>query len=237
YPSAARPVREIRVAISVLSAERDGLRGHPVESKRRIRGFERIAGVLREVRRAADGVGAIDGWQENEVASGVIHLAASHRQAIRVFLEPEAVVHHETDKGLLAAGGCIVMTIRVVNHRLSLRSNACYLGAAIFASQVSGKREGYLVEKVLRPVVVFDFNAVVGVDAGAGKLAIAIAQRVFTHAVIVEDQGEPGLRTPQNLASQTWLAADPPVGLPAIDDPGLDLQLVRGKPLDADAVE
>src|SRR5262249_45789324 len=163
--------------------------------------------------------------------SGVIHLAASHGQAIGVFLEPEAVVRHETDKGLLAAGRCIVMTIRVVNDRLSLRSNAGYLGAAVFASQVSGKREGHLVQKVLRPVVVFDFNTVVGVDAGTAKLAIAVAQRIFAHAVIVEDQGEPWFRTPQNLSAQARLAADPAVGLPAVDDPGLDLQLVRGEPL------
>src|SRR5262249_40896368 len=155
---------------SVLTAERDVLLGHPVESQRNIPGLERIAGVLCEVRRAADGVGSVDGWQEDEVASGVIHLAASHRHAIRVLLEPEAVVRHPPDKGLLAAGRCIVMTIHVVDHRLSLRSNACYLGAAIFASQVSGKREGHLVEKVLRPVVVLDFNTVVGVDSAAAKL-------------------------------------------------------------------
>src|SRR5262249_49321980 len=134
-------------------------------------------------------------------------------------------------------GRCIVMTIHVVDHRLSLRSNACYLGAAIFASQVSGKREGHLVEKVLRPVVVLDFNTVVGVDSAAAKLAIAVAQRIFAKAVIVEDQGEPWLRTPQDLSAQARLAAQPAVGLPAIDDPGLDLQLVRGEPLDPDAVE
>src|SRR5262249_38870687 len=120
---------------------------------------------------------------------------------------------------------------------LSLRSNACYLGAAILASQVSGEREGHLVEKVLRLVVVLDLNAIVGVDAGAAKLAIAVAERIFAHPVVVGDNGEPWLGTPQNLSSQAWLAAQPAVGLPAIDDPGLDLQLVRGEPLDPDAVE
>src|SRR5262249_37657541 len=105
------------------------------------------------------------------------------------------------------------------------------------ASQVSGQREGYLVEKVLRPVVVFDLNAVVGVDATAAKLAIAVAKRIFAHTVIVGDQGEPGRRTPQNLSAQTRLAAQPAVGLPSVDDPRLDLKLVRGKPLDPDAVE
>src|SRR5262245_51620853 len=225
------------MAISVLTAEGDVLLGHPVESKRRIPSLERIAGVLCEVGRTADGVGAIDGWQKNEVTSGVIHHAASHRHAIRVFLEPEAVVHHPPYNRVFAAGGSFVKTIRVVNHRLSLGSNACYLGAAIFASQVSGKREGHLVEEVLRPVVVFDFNTVVGVDAGTAKLAITVAERIFAHAVIVEDKCQPQLRTPQNLSAQAGLAAQPAVGLPSVDDPGLDLQLVGGEPLDPDAVE
>ena len=224
------------MAIPVLTAEGDVLSRHPVEGERSIPGLERIAGVLGEVRRAGDGIGPIDGWQQSEVASGIIHRAAAHCYGIYVFLEPEAVVRHPAGKCLLAAGGSIVKTIRVQDDGLSLSANGCSL-AAIFASQVSGKREGHLVEKSLRTVVVFDFNTVVGVDAGAAKLAVAVAQRIFTHAVIVEDQREPGLRTPQNLSSQAGLAAQPAVGLPAIDDPGLNLQLVRGEPLDPHAVE
>ena len=165
---------------------------HPVKSKRGIPGLERITGVLGEVRRTGDGVGPIDGWQQGEVSSGVIHRAASDRYGIYVLLEPEAVIRHPPGKGLLAAGGRIVKTIRVEDDGLSLSANGCSL-AAIFASQVSGKREGHLVEKSVRPVVVFDFNTVVGVDAGAAKLAVAVAQRIFAHAVIVEDQREPGL--------------------------------------------
>src|SRR5262249_51402335 len=128
------------------------------------------------------------------------------------------------------------MTIYVVDDDLSLWANACSV-AAILASQVSGKRKGHLVEKVLRTVVIFDLYAVVRVDASAAKLAVAVAQRIFTHTVIVGDQGEPGRRTPQNLSAQARLAAQPAVGLPSVDDPRLDLQLVRGEPLDPDAVE
>src|SRR5215472_5808982 len=236
YPTVPRPIRHIGMAIPILTAEGDVLLRHPVESERSIPGLERIAGVLCEVRRAGDGIGSIDRGQQSEIASGIAHRPASHGHGIPVFVEPEPVVQHPPGKGLLAAGGGVVMTIHVVNDDLSLRANACSV-AAILASQVSGEREGHPVEKVLRPVVILDLDAIVRVDAGAAKLAIAVAQRIFAHAVIVEDHGEPRRRTPQNLSSQSWLAAQPAVGLPSVNDPGLDLKLVRGKPLDPDAVE
>src|SRR5262249_51815479 len=155
---------------------------------------------------------------QNEVPSGVIHHAASNCYTIRIFLEPEAVVCHPPGKGLFAAGGSIVMTIRVENDCLSLGANGCS-PAAIFASQISGKRESHFVEHVLRFVVVLDLDTVIGMDAAAAKLAVAVAQSIFTEAVIVGDDGEPGRRTPQDLASQAWFAAKPPVGLPSVYDP------------------
>lgn len=39
------------------------------------------------------------------------------------------------------------------------------------------------------------------------------------------------------MSAQTRLASQPAIGLPAVDDPGLDLQFVRGKPLNAKAVK
>src|SRR5215469_7064012 len=62
YPTVPRPIRHIGMAIPILTAEGDVLLRHPVESERSIPGLERIAGVLCEVRRAGDGVGAID-WR------------------------------------------------------------------------------------------------------------------------------------------------------------------------------
>src|SRR5947209_3892151 len=108
------------MAIPVLTAERDVLPRHPVKGKRSIPGLERIAGVLGEVRRAGDCIGAVDGWQQGEVASGVIHRAAAHCYGIYIFLEPEAVICHPAGKGLLAAGGSIMKTIRVQDDSLSL---------------------------------------------------------------------------------------------------------------------
>src|SRR5262245_6002997 len=86
-------------------------------------------------------------------------------------------------------------------------------------------------------VVVLDLNAVIGVNATAAEAAVAGAQGVFTHAVIVKDQGQPRLGSPQDLPSQTWLVAEPPIGLPAVDDPRLDLQLVSREPLNSQSIE
>jgi len=49
-------------------------------------GLVRIAGVLGEVRRAADGIGPIDRRQQGEVATGIIHRAATHCHSVNVFL-------------------------------------------------------------------------------------------------------------------------------------------------------
>src|SRR5215472_2130146 len=48
-PAASRPVRNIRVAIPILQAERNVLLRHPVIGKRDVPSLERIAGILREV--------------------------------------------------------------------------------------------------------------------------------------------------------------------------------------------
>jgi hypothetical protein len=60
--------------------------------------------------------------------------------------------------------------------------------AAVFAAQVSSQGERHLVEEFLRLVVILDFNAVVGMDARAAEVTIPIAERVFPHTVVVEDQ-------------------------------------------------
>jgi hypothetical protein len=59
--------------------------------------------------------------------------------------------------------------------------------AAILASQIARNRERHLVDEVPWAVVVFDFNAVVGVDARAAKLTIATTQRIFAHTVVVRE--------------------------------------------------
>src|SRR5262249_48354360 len=159
------------------------------------------------------------------------HGASTQCDGVPVFVEPEPVVQHPAGKGLLATGGSVVVAICIVNDRLALRANAGSL-ATIFAAKVSGERESHLVQEILWPVIVFHFNAVIGVNAAPSKLSISVAQRIFAHAVVVEDKRQPWFRTPENLASQSRFAAHSGIGLPAVDNPGLDLQLVCREPLD-----
>ena len=60
---------------------------------------------------------------------------------------------------------------------------------------------------------------------------------VSADAVVVGNNRHPGRRTPQNLPAQPQAAVGPRVGLPAVDNPGLDLQLLGGEDLDSHARE
>src|SRR5258708_7868036 len=66
---------------------------------------------------------------------------------------------------------------------------------------------------------------------------VGVTQGVRSISVIVEDHRQPLLRTVQYLSSETVMAVEVVIRLPSVDDPGLNLQLVRGKPLDAHSVE
>src|SRR5580692_12767778 len=74
-------------------------------------------------------------------------------------------------------------------------------------------------------------------EARAAERNIARPQRVFAHAVGVEDQRNPLLRPIQYLAAEARFRTVPAIGLPAVDDPWFNLQLVRGEPLNSKPVE
>src|SRR6202166_383356 len=94
-------------------------------------------------------------------------------------------------------------------------------------------RHGRHVEESIWVVVFPDLDTIVGVDTrSCGR-----SQNIRAHAIIVEYHREPGLRAPHNLAPQSGFTVEPGVGLPSINDPGLDLQLCSRKILDAQAVE
>ena len=86
-------------------------------------------------------------------------------------------------------------------------------------------------------IVVHHLYTVIGMYTITAKLTIAGAQRILTHAVVVENHRNPRLGPPQNLSTQARLAAVSAIGLPAIDDPGFNLQLIGRKPLDTYAVK
>jgi len=63
------------------------------------------------------------------------------------------------------------------------------------------------------------------------------ADCVLSKTVVVEDEVEVGLGAPENLSTQAGLAVCACVGLPTVDDPRLNLQLLGWKILNTQAVE
>src|SRR5260370_18547 len=155
-------------------------------------------------------------------------LSATKRDAVRVFLEPPPVVEHPAQECLLVRNDVARSILFISEAR-----DSC----AVFAPQVTCEGECHPVERLLRMVVVLDFDSVICVYARAAELAVARAQRIFAHPVVIEDQREPRLRTVQNLSAQSGPAAESAVGLPSVNDPGLNFQFVGGKPLDAQPIE
>jgi len=82
-------------------------------------------------------------------------------------------------------------------------------------------------------LVVLVLNAVVGMVAGAA----GYAKSVLAVTVLVADDRPIAVWPPQDLTAKTGPIVEPAVGLPAVDEPGFDLQLGCGEPLHAHAVE
>ena len=105
---------------------------------------------------------------------------------------------------------------------------------AVLTSQVARKRKSHLVQSgVFRLIEVPHLDAVVRVDARTSRNT----QRIGPHPVVVGDDRKPGLRTPQNLPSEARVTVELRVGLPSVDEPRFNLQLVGRKPLDSDTVK
>src|SRR5215471_14024941 len=103
----------------------------------------------------------------------------------------------------------------------------------MLASDITGKRERHLVEKILWPVVVFDFDAVIRVIAHAARYP----QCLFAKRILISKHREPTIGTVQDLHSEPGPMIESSVGLPAVGEPRLDLQMLSRKNLDAHAVE
>src|SRR5262249_23581188 len=105
--------------------------------------------------------------------------------------------------------------------------------ASVFASQVSSQRERHFGKaSIARIVVVPDFDAVVCVDSRSVN-----AQSIFAVPIIVENERQPLLWPVQDLSTEPVTPVKPGIGLPPVDNPRFNFQLVRGKPLDPDSVE
>ena len=106
-------------------------------------------------------------------------------------LEPPPVVGHPSGKRLFVACSGVVVAIYILTWR-----------SAVLTSQIARDRESHPVKEVPWAVVVFDFNAVVGMETIAAKLTIPRTQCILTHAVVVRNYRNPRLRTPHDPQSR-----------------------------------
>src|ERR1022692_4619444 len=158
--AAARPIGDIGMPVSRLCKPRDVLFGHIVESDGRVPHVGLVPGIGGEVGRARDGIGAIDGREQREIAARVGHLAAAERDGKLVLVEPNPVVDHPTQEGLL---------------RSALATVATY-PSTVFTASVGREGKRHLADALLlvRLVVISHLDAVIGVDAGAAWVAQGI---------------------------------------------------------------
>ena len=118
-------------------------------------------------------------------------------------VKPRTVVKHEAQKILLRS----FCGIRGATD-----------AAAVFASEVAGKRESQLVQKFFGIVVVLDLNTVVGVVTHAARST----ECIFAQHVLVAEDRYPSIRPPQNLEAQPRPVVEAAVRLPTIHEPRFD---------------
>ena len=66
------------------------------------------------------------------------------------------------------------------------------------------------------------------------RLAVQV---VLADGIGVEHQFEVLVRDPQDLSAESRMPVELGVGLPAVDEPGFDLQILGGPPLNASPIE
>src|SRR5580658_8102180 len=218
YTPRTGEVRNVRCTVVVLQPIGEVLTGHVVNRHGRVPCLEGITRVLREVRRARSCGRPINRREKNKIATGVVDAAASDRQSILIAIEPEAVVFHETKEALLGTS----LTIAGAAHT-----------TAALATHVAGERESGLAQERIRMVEILVLDAVVCVIPSTAWNT----KRVFTVAILIAENLQFACRSPENLSPKTGPIVEAPIGLPSIDDPGFDLQLLRWEPLYAYARE
>ena len=109
--AAASPVRHVGVAIALLKPEGNELARHVVEGDCPVMHLGAIPAVLRKVRCPRDSRGAVNGGQQGQVATRVVHLTAAQCHGEEIFLEPIAVVHHPAHECLLGPAVLAVVAI------------------------------------------------------------------------------------------------------------------------------
>src|SRR5882762_1208184 len=103
----------------------------------------------------------------------------------------------------------------------------------MFTTHISRQGKCSLTDKRLRIVVVLNLDAIVRVIANAARRV----QRVRAQHILIPENRQPTVRTPEELHTESRPVIEPAVGLPAVYKPRLDLQMLRRENLYSNAVE
>src|ERR1700674_3118811 len=187
-------IRDVRRAMVVLPAKRYVLTGHVIVGCGHVPGFVGVAGIFSEVGRAGDSGRTVDGRQQYQVTAWIVYLAAAERYCVPVFMEPQAVVDHVSNKALLGINNALAP-----DHLdgIAKAANA----AAAFAAQIAGKRKGRFVQKLPGIVVVLHLDAVIRVKART----VGYSQCVGAHAVVIQDNRHRTIRAVVDLPAEPGL--------------------------------
>src|SRR5262249_26299695 len=139
-------------------------------------------------------------------------------QAVFVSIKPEAVVENEAQKAFFL---------------MPLPSFDASDSPPGLPSDIPRQRECSLAHKTFLIVVVLVLDAFVAVITHAARHA----ERPLPERILIAKQREPSVRPPQDLQTKARPSVEPAIRLPAIGEPRLNLQMLRGEDLHTHSVE
>src|SRR6267143_6518770 len=225
-PTASCEIGNVRRAMVVFPAESYVLAGHVIVGCGHVPRLVGVTGILREIGRPRDSGRAVDRRQQYQVTAWIVYLAAAERYCVPVFMEPQAVVDHVSNKTLLGINNALPP-----DHLNGIAEAAN--ATAAFAAQIAGKSKGRFVQKPPGIVVILHLDAVIRVKART----VGYSQCVGTQAVVIQDNRHPAVRAVVDLSAEPGLFVKFAVRLPTVDEPGFNFQLRRRKHLQAYTVK
>src|ERR1700733_14040154 len=118
-------------------------------------------------------------------------------------------------------------------HFWGWRNDAVNIGtAARFAAFVPGEREPHPMHQFIGILPILPPHRIVLVDTRTVG-----AERILAKTVGIPDEVEVGGRPPEDLSANARATVELAVGLPAVDEPGFEFQLVRREPLGTETGE
>src|SRR5579859_6823887 len=255
HAARTRPVRHAGVAERGFGPPGNPVLGHVLQIELRVPLKKRLPRLLREIRRAALGRGTIDRWRERQIAAGIVDEPAAERYGIQVIVEPGAVIELHAEEVLFVsavgardAAAVLAADIKRVAEgqfgyacaARSVRIVIFHLDTVVFVDarhpRVVDRRAGSHIGPGRGVPVAAVLRLAVDVDGSAGAVGLT-GSVVLADRVAVEDQFQRVVGNPEYLPAETRLAVEFRIGLPAVDEPGFDLQILSRPPLHAQAVE